>query len=57
MEITGYMVSISTQVSNLLWDLSAQLPVILGKNLVGIYLYGSLTQRAFNASAATSTAS
>src|SRR5262245_6114382 len=29
-------------------DLSRRLPVILNKSLVGIYLYGSLTQRAFN---------
>ncbi len=36
------------QVSALLRDLTAQLPLILGKNLVGIYLYGSLTQRAFD---------
>jgi hypothetical protein len=43
------MAYIPTQVSALLQDLSAQLPVILGRNLVGIYLYGSLTQRAFNA--------
>ena len=43
------MAYIPTQVSALLQDLSAQLPVVLGKNLVGIYLYGSLTQRAFNA--------
>ncbi len=42
------MVSIPTQVSALLHDLTAQLPVIMGRNLVGIYLYGSLTQAAFN---------
>ena len=36
------------EVSRLLDDLTSQLPVILGRNLVGIYLYGSLTQRAFN---------
>src|SRR5919199_1004068 len=36
------------QVSALLRELAAQLPVILGRNLVGIYLYGSLTQRAFD---------
>jgi Domain of unknown function (DUF4111) len=28
--------------------LTAKLPVILGRNLVGLYVYGSLTQRAFN---------
>lgn len=42
------MVYIPTQVSSLLQELTAQLPLILGKNLVGIYLYGSITQRAFN---------
>src|SRR5207253_4221164 len=42
------MASIPTQVSALLQDLAAHLPVILGRNLVGLYLYGSLTQRAFN---------
>jgi hypothetical protein len=36
--------------STLLHDLKAQLPVILGNNLVGIYLYGSVTQRAFDPS-------
>jgi len=36
------------QVSALLRELAARLPVILGRNLVGIYLYGSLTQRAFD---------
>src|SRR5258708_4613883 len=36
------------QVSSLLNELTTQLPLILSKNLVGIYLYGSLTQRAFN---------
>lgn len=29
-------------------ELSARLPSILGRNLVGVYLYGSLTQRAFD---------
>jgi hypothetical protein len=38
------------QASTLLHDLKAHLPVILGKNLVGIYLYGSVTQRAFDPS-------
>src|SRR6267142_820151 len=42
------MVPIPTQVSTLLQDLTTQLPVILGRNLVGIYLYGSVTQRSFN---------
>jgi len=31
-----------------LQDLTTHLPKLLGKNLDGIYLYGSLTQRAFN---------
>jgi predicted nucleotidyltransferase len=42
------MASITKQVTTLLHDLTTHLPTILGKNLVGIYLYGSLTQRAFN---------
>ena len=29
-------------------DIRTELPIVLGKNLVGIYLYGSLTQAAFN---------
>lgn len=36
------------QVSALLHNLAARLPVLLGRNLVGIYLYGSLTQNAFD---------
>lgn len=42
------MAQIPVQVTALLRELTAQLPVILGRNLVGLYLYGSLTQRAFN---------
>src|ERR1041384_185565 len=42
------MAYIPTQVSALLQEITAHLPAILGRNLVGIYLYGSLTQRAFN---------
>ncbi len=42
------MAHIPAQVSALLEELTTQLPRILGKNLVGIYLYGSLTQRAFD---------
>src|SRR5205085_9074164 len=42
------MTRIPAQVSALLQELTTQLPLILGRNLVGIYLYGSLTQRAFN---------
>jgi hypothetical protein len=42
------MASIPKQIAALLQDLAAQLPILLGSNLVGIYLYGSLTQRAFN---------
>jgi hypothetical protein len=38
-----------TQVRALLQDLTAALPTVLGMNLVGIYLYGSLTQCAFDA--------
>src|SRR6267142_1515295 len=36
------------KLSALLEDLVARLPILLGRNLVGIYLYGSLTQSAFN---------
>jgi hypothetical protein len=39
---------IPAQVSALLKDLTEALPTLLGGNLVGIYLYGSLTQGAFN---------
>jgi Domain of unknown function (DUF4111) len=39
---------IPVQLSALLQDLTAQLPVILGRNLVGIYLSGSVTQQSFN---------
>jgi len=39
----------------LLKDLTEALPNLLGENLVGIYLYGSLTQGAFNPNAVTST--
>ncbi|MDT4953237.1 MAG: hypothetical protein QOJ02_1375 [Acidobacteriota bacterium] len=42
------MAYIPAQLSALLKEVAAQFPVILGRNLVGIYLYGSLTQRAFN---------
>ncbi len=41
------MARIPTQVSVLLQELTAHLPVLLGRNLLGIYLHGSLTQRAF----------
>jgi len=39
---------IPAPVSDLLDDLVARLPVLLRRNLVGTYLYGSLTQSAFN---------
>lgn len=39
---------VPAQVSDLLDEITTRLPVILGRNLVGIYLYGSLTQRAFD---------
>lgn len=42
------MARIPDQVSALLLEVTAQFPVLLGKNLVGIYVYGSLTQNAFN---------
>src|SRR5690242_3109910 len=40
------MAYIPAQVSALLNDLTARLPVILGRNPVGVYLYGSLAQAA-----------
>src|SRR4051812_11146487 len=42
------MAHIPAQVSALLRDLTTRLPVMLGRNLVGVYLYGSLTQAASN---------
>src|SRR4030095_2892784 len=42
------MAHIPNQVTDLLQELTSQLPVLLGKNLFGIYVYGSLTQHAFN---------
>jgi Domain of unknown function (DUF4111) len=42
------MPRVPAQVSALLRDVTGRLPLILGRNLVGVYLYGSLTQRAFD---------
>jgi hypothetical protein len=42
------MAHIPAKVSALLQDLTAQLPFMLDGNLVGIYLYGSVTHAAFN---------
>src|SRR2546423_314737 len=42
------MAHIPAKVSSLLQDLATQLPIILKRNLVGIYLYGSATHGAFN---------
>jgi hypothetical protein len=42
------MASIPKEVSALLQEVIERLPVILGRNLVGVYLYGSVTHRAFN---------
>lgn len=42
------MARVPAQVSALLEEIAGRLPFILGRNLVGIYLYGSLTQRAFD---------
>jgi len=42
------MAHIPNQVIALLQELTAHLPVVLGRNLVGIYIYGSLTQGSFN---------
>jgi len=42
------MARVPPQVSALLEELSTHLPILLGKNLFGIYVYGSLTQKAFD---------
>ena len=42
------MSRVPAQVTELLADLTRHLPVVLGRNLFGFYLYGSLTQKAFN---------
>lgn len=42
------MARVPAEVTALLCDIKAGLPAALGRNLVGVYLYGSLTQRAFN---------
>lgn len=42
------MARVPSKVSALLRELAGRLPVILGRNLVGVYLYGSLTQGAFD---------
>jgi predicted nucleotidyltransferase len=39
---------IPVKLSVLFQELTKQLPVLLGKNLAGIYLHGSVTQRSFN---------
>jgi len=42
------MARIPAQVSGLLREVATGLPAVLGRNLVGVYLYGSLTQGAFD---------
>jgi hypothetical protein len=42
------MARVPAQVSALLDEIAGRLPILLGRNLVGVYLYGSLTQRAFD---------
>jgi hypothetical protein len=42
------MARIPAEVSALLSELATRLPAVVGRNLVGVYLYGSLTQRAFD---------
>ena len=42
------MAFVPSEVRAILKDLVAHLPILLDGNLVGIYLYGSLTQRAFD---------
>lgn len=39
---------VPTQVAEVLKDLAAAVPILLGENLIGIYLYSSLTQGSFN---------
>src|SRR5262249_6504972 len=43
------MAQLPTALAALLDALKNQLPALLGPNLVGVYLYGSLTQGAFDA--------
>jgi hypothetical protein len=47
-ELSRATTRIPAQLSALLQDLTAHLPVILGRNMAGLYVYGSLTQGAFN---------
>jgi predicted nucleotidyltransferase len=42
------MARVPAQVSALLGELASRLPAVLGRNLAGVYVYGSLTQRAFD---------
>jgi len=42
------MAEIPELAATLLDDIAGEFPTLLGSNLVGIYLYGSLTQRAFD---------
>jgi len=42
------MARVPAQVSALLAELAAGLPAVMGRNLAGVYLYGSLTQNAFD---------
>ena len=42
------MAHVPEKVSALLRELAERLPSVLGRNLVGVYLYGSLTQGAFD---------
>lgn len=42
------MAHVPEKVSALLRELGARLPAVLGRNLLGVYLYGSLTQGAFD---------
>ena len=42
------MPRIPSKLSSLLQSLTVQLPVLLGRNLVGVYLYGSVTHNGFN---------
>jgi hypothetical protein len=44
------MAQIPSSVAAVLEELTANLPRLLGRNSVGLYVYGSLTQRAFNRS-------
>jgi hypothetical protein len=48
LEPSEFMARLLPHVSSLLEELRGRLPLLLGRTLVGLYTYGSLTQRAFD---------